>query len=85
MKYVVCVVRDSAADVFGVPYFVQSKGAAVRAFIDEINRPADNNTLFNHPEDFALFELGTYNDEDATFDCVSHGRQLITGKDAKKE
>ena len=54
MKQVICAVRDSAADVFGRPYFVPTAGVAIRSFTDEVNRQADENQFYKHPKDFAL-------------------------------
>ena len=53
MKQVICAVRDSAADVFGRPYFVPTAGVAIRSFTDEVNRGADDNQFYKHPKDFA--------------------------------
>lgn len=81
MKYKVVCVRDRAADCFGQPQFVLSVGAAIRGFGDEINRAADNNGFYKHPEDFDLYELGTFDDQDATFECSESPRQIAIGKD----
>lgn len=79
-KYFVVAVRDRTADVYGMPYFVASIGAAIRGFSDEVNRKDENNLLARHPEDFDLFQLGEYDDADASFEC-GVPRQLAVGKD----
>lgn len=81
MKLIVCVVRDAAADVYGRPFFAVATGEAIRSFTDEVNRNAADNIMAKHPQDFELFELGHYNDEDATLD-VGVPRSLIRGSDA---
>ena len=48
-------VYDTASGSFARPMFVASRGVALRVFSDEVNRKADDNMLFNHPEDFQLF------------------------------
>lgn len=73
-------IRDRAADVFGQPIFVAAKGAAVRSFGDEINRKEANNNFAAHPEDFDLYELGTFDDNTGTFEC-STPRMVAIGKD----
>jgi len=81
MKYKIVCVRDRAADVFGQPNFVNQIGAAVRSFADQINgekRP--DNPFAMHPEDFDLYEVGTYDDETAVFDTFTP-KQLVVGKD----
>ncbi len=77
MKLVICSVRDSAADCFGRPYFVPSVGVALRAFTDEVNREADDNQLNKHKKDFALYELGEYDDSSAIITCHAQPKLLI--------
>lgn len=62
MIFFVSVMYDSAAGVYSRPMFDVSRGVAVRNFSDEIKRSAADNQLFAHPEDFHLYELGTYDD-----------------------
>lgn len=81
MKLFILCVRDRSADCFGQPSFHTSIGAAVRAFKDEINRPAENNVMYKHPEDFDLYEVGIYDDSGATFDCHAPS-QVAIGKDS---
>lgn len=81
MKYVMLAVRDRAADVFGQPFFQTSIGGAIRSFSDEINRKGDNNMLAQHPEDFDLYELGSYDDNAADFEILAKPRQVAVGKD----
>lgn len=81
MIYIVLSVRDRAADCFGQPFFSVSKGGAIRGFGDEVNRKAENNALASHPEDFDLYELGTFDDQTATFACLDKPRQVAVGKD----
>lgn len=83
MKYVVTVVRDSAAVVYGVPMFMGSKGQAIRSFSDEVQRDAADNMLFKHPEDFELYALGEYDDASAEFRC-DVPVLLIRGIDCRK-
>jgi len=77
MKLVICSVRDSAADAFGRPYFVPSVGVAIRSFTDEVNRENDDNPLNRHRKDFALYELGEYDDSTARFTCHDQPKLLI--------
>lgn len=58
---VICAVRDSAVGAYMQPFTAQSRGAAVRAFVDAVN---DGSTPMNkHPEDYELFEIGEFNEE----------------------
>jgi hypothetical protein len=66
MKTKIFTVYDTKCHAYLPPFFMQSTGQAMRAFEDTI---ADKTTQFSkHPEDFILFELGTYDDSTATFD-----------------
>lgn len=57
----VFAVYDSKARVYGQPFFVVNEGLAVRAFQSSCNDPTTE--LNKYPEDFSLFRLGTFNDE----------------------
>lgn len=85
MKLIICSVRDRAADVFGQPFYTPALGQAIRSFSDEINRADEKSTLFNHPEDFDLYELGSYNDADASFELLEKPRQVAVGKDLSRK
>lgn len=64
MRMVMCSVRDAKAEMFMRPFFVQSTGVAVRSFTDEVNREDKDNQMFNHASDFALYEIGLFDDSD---------------------
>lgn len=69
MIYQICVVRDLAIGAFGVPFFVQSVGQAKRSFGDEVNKP--DSPIHQHPEDYELFHLGSYDDGSTHFDLAA--------------
>lgn len=81
----VCGIYDSAVQAYMRPMFVAHTGAAVRAFRDEVNRPADGNTLAAHPEDYELHLLGHWDDETGRFESqpLETDVVLLRGKDAK--
>lgn len=85
MKLIICSVRDRAADVFGQPFYTPALGQAIRSFSDEVNRVDEKSTLFNHPEDFDLYELGTFDDAHASFDLLEEPRQVCIGKDVSRK
>lgn len=58
-------IYDSAAEVYSPPFFLKSKGEALRAFSDSIND--EKTTLSKHPEHFFLFYIGEYDDQKAEF------------------
>lgn len=79
---VVCAVFDTAVQSFGQPFFVVHRGAAIRSFQDEVNRKADDNSLYQHPEDYNLHQLAEFDEETGEFKEASE--LLIRGKDAVK-
>lgn len=81
MIYKIIAVRDRAAECFGQPQFVVTIGGSVRSFANEVNRKDENNMMSKHPEDFDLYELGTFNDADASFELLDGPRQIAIGKD----
>lgn len=82
MIYKIVAIRDRAADTFSTPMFVPSVGIGIRSFSDEVNRAADNNMLYKHPDDYDLYLLGEYNDDQATFDAT-RPEQIAIGRDVK--
>ena len=80
---VICSIRDSAADAYGRPLFLPSVGVAIRSFTDEVNRPAEDNQIYQHPEDFDLFELGEFDDNTGRFALLDIPKQLALGRMVK--
>lgn len=62
MKYQLYSVYDAAVGAYGRPMFLNARGQAIRGFTDEVNRAADDNSMYRHPEDYALFYLGEFED-----------------------
>lgn len=83
MMHFVCSVRDIKADSFGRPFFTPALGVATRSFLDEINRDTPDNLLFSHPGDFALYHLGVFDDQDASFALLPQPALLLQGDQAR--
>lgn len=61
MTLLLFAVRDAKAELYTGLMTYNAKGAALRAFTDACN---DKNHAFGqHPADYTMFFLGTYNDE----------------------
>lgn len=74
MLKIFCVF-DSVAGAYLQPFFMQSKGEALRGWIDVVNDPK---TSFNkHPADYTLFELGEY--DSLTGSIVTHEVKISLG------
>lgn len=68
-------VRDVKADSFGAPMSVQSKGVAMRGFLEAC---IDSKSELNkYPEDFMLYEIGTYEPNSAAI--VPHPVPQLVG------
>ena len=64
-KHIVCAVKDSAAQTFGRFFQVPHANSAIRSFSHEVNRtpePGSQNDLFSHPDDYELYQVGTFDD-----------------------
>lgn len=83
MKLVVVSVYDRAAGAYGRPIFVPSVGAALRSFQDEVNRKAEDNTMYQHPEDFELFQLAEFDDVEGRFNGLQEPKALAYGRTVK--
>lgn len=62
MKVVVAL-KDTAARVFGTPFFVQAAPQAIRSLRDEVNAKDSSSDVNRHPSDFELYEIGAFNDD----------------------
>jgi len=58
MSKVIISVYDVKADVYSPPFFVHTKGEAIRSFADEVQN--ENSAIGRHPEDYHLFCLGDF-------------------------
>lgn len=68
-------VYDSKVEAYIQPFFMQSRGQAIRAFGDTAGDQTTN--IGKHPADFTLFELGEFDDSNASF--VMHPTPISIG------
>lgn len=80
MIFTVVAVHDRVAKTYGRPFFTQNINVAIRSFTDEINNATPDNQLYQHPDDFDLFYLGTFDDSIAEFH-IDEKRCIAVGKD----
>lgn len=81
MRYVIVGVRDLVADCFMPPNYAQSCAAAIRAFGDQVNRKEVGNLLAQHPADFELYELGSWDDQASDWEIFPKPRRLALARD----
>ncbi len=60
MKLEAYCTYDNKAKAYTPPFFIRSRGEAVRSFADQCNKP--DNMFHDHPEDFVLYQVGVYDD-----------------------
>lgn len=84
MIHVMLAIRDSKSEVFGRPFFMSTVGQAIRSFEDEVRREDENNMINRHPEDFALYKLGMYNDEDGQVQTITPQLLMIGNEISNK-
>lgn len=84
MLQVIVSVKDTAAQAFGRPLFVPAIAVAVRSFRDEVNRKDSTDDLARHPEDFELYELGSFDDSTGIIELVNPPRLVARAKDLQE-
>lgn len=83
MKKKIYVVFDAKAENYGNPMFMSTRGEAIRMFTEECNR--QDSMVCRYPEDFVLFEIGTYNEkEDGLIQAYISKKPIGSGVDFKK-
>lgn len=80
MKVVVSL-RDSAARLYGTPFFVQHAAQAVRSLRDEVNSKDSKSDVNQHPSDFELYELGSYDEDTGMVVCHASPVLIARAKD----
>lgn len=81
----VCAVFDSAAGTYGNPVFSPAVGQVLREFSDQVNSGDKQSPLVGHPEDFALWLLAVFDDEQGTFTVPDEGKRcLARAQDLKR-
>lgn len=67
-------VYDSKARVFSTPFFALTKEVALRIFMEGANDPQLQ--LCKHAEDFTLFHIGVFDDEQGMLEALEHNVNL---------
>lgn len=70
MKVLVLSLRDAKLQSFMPPFFAQTEAAGVRMVSDLVNSNNKDNNIVNHPEDFELFLVGTFSDDDGVLEAI---------------
>jgi len=84
MELFALAIRDLAIDAFSPPFFVPKIELAKRDLGNVVNRDSDNNNFHLHPEQFELYQLGTWNDQSGAFNQFERPRQVCVLSDLVK-
>jgi len=76
-------IHDSKAEAYMQPFFFPTRGLAIRTFTDMANDSQSN--IGRYPEDYTLFEIGHYDDQNATFQNHLTPVAVIKALDLVKE
>jgi len=76
-KLIFCVL-DSKANVFGTPFTQHNEAMALRSFQRAAIDPASDVSVF--PDDFALFQLGEYEDDTGAITPLIPVRHICTAR-----
>lgn len=77
----ILAVRDIQMEEFHRPFTVPAVGGGVRSFTDEVNRVAQDNPMNQHPADYHLYEVGTFDTETGEITRLPQTRLLARGED----
>lgn len=65
MKTLIFTVYDTKAECYLQPFFLPTRGLALRTFTETVNDKSHN--FGKYPEDYTLFVLGSYEDQNSEF------------------
>lgn len=86
MQYILCVIHDRSINAYINLHCVRAEGQAIRQFQDAVNDQAAGGSIHKHPDDYDLYRVGTYDDDNGAVTPESpkkicDGKQLaITGE-----
>lgn len=83
MKYLAFCIRDVQVGAYNRPYFMVSKGQAIRSFTDEVNRPSDDNPLYKHPSDYEMFCVGEFDEDTGLLVPLPQPELVVSGATVK--
>lgn len=82
MRLLMYSIHDVKAGAYLPPFFMHSDGVALRLFSDSCN---DREHAFGkHPEDYTLFCLGYFEDDEGSVTAMGAKQSMGNGVDFKK-
>lgn len=74
MKLKIFSIRDSKVDAFMRPFFAQTTKEALRIFEDSVNNV--DSGFFKHPDDYCLYEVGSFDPLKGTLEPLINPQSL---------
>lgn len=74
MKLKIFSIYDHKAQQYNSPVFLSTEGQAIRLFGDQANE--QDSPIAKHPEDYSLFLLGEFTDDDGLFVPITPPKKL---------
>lgn len=82
MEHKVYSIRDAKGEIFNFPFYKKTHGEAERDFTTLVNDP--KSTVFNFPEDFDLYYLGSYDDVSGKLITLDTPQHIVKAVQLKK-
>lgn len=80
----IMVAFDKKAASYLTPFFVTRGELGIRSFSSAVNG-APGSAIADHPEDFALYQLGTYNDDSGKLNPFAEPVHVVEAVKLKKD
>lgn len=77
----IMAVKDRALDAYNLPFTMVTIAQAVRSFTDEINSDVGRSAVAQHPDDYDLYVIGKYNEQDGSIEAIQPPELVVRGKD----
>lgn len=75
MEHKIYAIRDSKGEVYNTPFYKKTHGEAERDFKTLANDP--KSMVFNYPEDFDLYYLGTLDDVSGKLNPIDTPQHIV--------
>lgn len=76
-------IYDEKAKAYFPPQFQPQIGQAIRTFTDIVNNPETQ--LHKHPEDYSLYHIGSFNDDNAKLESLNEPQFLARASEVIKK
>lgn len=74
-------IKDRALDAYNQPFTLTTTAQAVRSFTDEINSDPDRSGVAKHPDDYDLYIIAHYDDQNGQIFPLDKPELVVRGKD----